>query len=188
MRKQGILSSLVLIGVLLLAICWSRLGTGTETNPARTNRVRVEGQGSLVVQPTVWNLDARGPSSAKYLDYETFHAVGRLGGKNPRLLNNMTEEQYRLWGEGKFKVPDEPPYAGLLADFNNDGRLDRALPVRYAGQSGYRAIAATRGADSRWHFYGSSSWDSLDPATIENTLHCALLGGGLNRMEGRLDP
>ena len=94
------------------------------------------------------------PGPSLPLTYETFDEIRKL---NPltaegRLLDSTAPESYDRWKTSEEPVPESlETGTGLLGDFNNDGRLDRALPLVKDGVV-YLVVASFD--SGRWYLPG----------------------------------
>ena len=65
----------------------------------------------------------------------------------------LSPENYRKWMDGELYVPDSVESgAGLHEDFNDDGRLDRLVPIKT--NRGFRLVIALGQANGKWKLFG----------------------------------
>ncbi len=109
---------------------------------------------SEVVSP---RQEERPPLTKALFFYEDFAKIIETiprKGETPELLGDLTRlssEEKLLWKEGKIGVPDHPWYGvGFAEDFNGDGILDRAVPVKTTNGN---YIVLVLGSQEGWKFF-----------------------------------
>ena len=107
-------------------------------------------------------------------DFLTFDKIRSLLPKTERArLLGLNAQQQELWKQGKLVVPDEPPVAGLKEDYDEDGQVDRAIPVEITnlnGKTEYYLLLATHYPDGRWRLFSFMGVDSKEELTSLESL------------------
>ena len=102
-------------------------------------------------------------------DFLTFDKIRSLLPKTERArLLGLNAQQQELWKQGRLVVPDEPPVAGLKEDYDEDGQVDRAIPVEITnlnGKTEYYLLLATHYPDGGWRLLSFVGVDPKDELT-----------------------
>lgn len=111
------------------------------------------------------------PSSKRsFFPYAIFEEIRSQDPKTQKaeLVIDLAEQDLKAWRAGQPVVEDTPPVAGILEDYDNDGRKERALPVRIValnGKTEYSVLLATLTSDGRWKLLTRIQVDSLKDVT-----------------------
>lgn len=117
----------------------------------------------------------REPRPGQGFEYETFRQLCELaypkGQINTPTIESaaiqLSPENYRKWTDGELYVPDSVESgAGLHEDFNDDGHLDRLVPIKT--NRGFRLVIALGQANGKWKLFGIIDGTNLSEAQIRD--------------------
>ena len=117
----------------------------------------------------------REPRPGQGFEYETFRQLCELaypkGQINTPTIESaaiqLSPENYRKWTDGELYVPDSVESgAGLHEDFNDDGHLDRLVPIKT--NRGFRLVIALGQANGKWKLFGIIDGTNLSETQIRD--------------------
>lgn len=118
---------------------------------------------------------AREPRPGQGFQYETFRQLCELaypkGRSNIPIIESaaiqLSPENYQKWTTGELYVPDSVENGvGLHEDFNDDGHLDRLVPIKT--NRGFRLVLALGQANGKWKLAGIVDGTNLSEAQIRD--------------------